>query len=97
MSDQDAFEHVLAAMYDAVLDDARWPAASALIDEACGVRGNRLFVAEGPKADVRGLFVGFTDGDNVVKISSASTSRTTTASMRPCRECGSCGTVIWST
>ena len=58
MSDHDAFEHVLAAIYEAVLDDARWPAVSALIDEACGVKGNRLFVAEGPKDDVRGLFVG---------------------------------------
>ncbi len=58
MSDHDAFEHVLAAIYEAVLEDAGWPAVSALIDEACGVKGNRLFVAEGPKDDVRGLFVG---------------------------------------
>ena len=58
MSHQDAFERALAAMYHAVLDDARWPAASALLDEACGVTGNDLFVAEGPPADVRGLFVG---------------------------------------
>ena len=58
MSGQDAFERTLGAMYDALLDDARWPAASALIDEACGIRGNDLFVAEGPKDDVRGLFVG---------------------------------------
>ena len=58
MSGQDAFERTLGAMYDALLDDARWPAASALIDEACGIRGNDLFVAEGPKDDVRDLFVG---------------------------------------
>ena len=58
MSDHDAFEHVLAAIHEAVLDDAGWPAVSALIAEACGVKGNRLFVAEGPKDDVRGLFVG---------------------------------------
>ena len=58
MSHQDAFERALAAMYHAVLDDARWPAASALLDEACGVTGNDLFVAEGPPADVRGRFVG---------------------------------------
>ena len=58
MSGQDAFARTLGAMYDALLDDARWPAASALIDEACGISGNDLFVAEGPKDDVRGLFVG---------------------------------------
>ncbi len=58
MSDQDAFERILASLYDAMLDDARWPAASALIDEACGLSGNGLVVAEGPKDDVRVLFVG---------------------------------------
>ena len=33
MSDQDRFERILEALYDAMLDDARWPAASALIDD----------------------------------------------------------------
>ncbi len=59
MSDQGTFMHVLAALYDATLDDARWPAASALIDEACGIRGNGLVVGEGPKDDIQGLFIGF--------------------------------------
>ena len=36
-----------------MLDDARWPAASALIDEACGITGNDLMVGEGPTDDVR--------------------------------------------
>ena len=58
MSDQDAFERILASVYDAMLDDARWPAASALIDEACGLTGNDLMVGEGPKDDVRARFVG---------------------------------------
>ena len=58
MSDQDAFKRTLAAMYDAMLDDTRWPAASALIDEACGVEGNDLLVGEGPTNDVRVHFVG---------------------------------------
>ncbi len=47
MSGQDAFERTLAAIYDAMLDDARWPAASALIDEACGITGNDLLVGGG--------------------------------------------------
>ena len=58
MNDQDAFERLLAKMYEAMLDDARWPAASALIDEACGIKGNDLLVGEGPDADRRVLFVG---------------------------------------
>ena len=58
MNNQDAFERILASLYDAMLDETRWPATSALIDEACGITGNGLMVAEGPKDDVRGLFVG---------------------------------------
>ena len=54
----DAFERILASLYDARLDETRWPATSALIDEACGITGNGLMVAEGPKDDIRGLFVG---------------------------------------
>ena len=53
MDERDAFERILASFYDAMLDDARWPAASALIDEACGVTGSGLLVVEGTKEDVR--------------------------------------------
>ena len=58
MSDQDTFERILASLYDAMLDDTYWPATSALIDEACGSTGNALLVGEGPKDDLRVLFVG---------------------------------------
>ena len=58
MSDQDAFERILSSLYDAMLDDTRWPATSALIDEACRLTGNALLVGEGPKDDIRVLFVG---------------------------------------
>ena len=58
MNNPAAFERILASLYDAMLDETRWPATSALIDEACGLTGNGLMVAEGPKDDVRGLFVG---------------------------------------
>ena len=58
MSEHDAFDRVLAAVHDATLDESRWPATSALIDEACGLTGNGLMVAEGPTNDVRALFVG---------------------------------------
>ena len=58
MDDQDAFKRIIASLHDAMLDDTRWPGASALIDEACGLTGNDLIVREGPKDDVRVLFVG---------------------------------------
>ena len=58
MSDQDAFEHILASLYDAMLDDAEWPATSALIDEACGTVGNALVVSEDPPDDTQIHFVG---------------------------------------
>ena len=58
MSDPRAFERVLASLYDAMLDDTRWPATSALIDEACGVVGNAILVGEGPPDDIRVLPVG---------------------------------------
>ena len=58
MSDQDAFDRILTALYDAMLDDGRWPTASALIDEACGAQGNALAVGEGPKDDIRIISIG---------------------------------------
>ena len=59
MSDQDAFERVLASLHDAMLDETQWPATSALIDEACGLQGNGLFVGEGPQGDIRVTSSGF--------------------------------------
>ena len=40
MSDQNAFERIMASLYDAMLDDTRWPDASALIDTALRARGH---------------------------------------------------------
>ena len=58
MSQQNAFKRILASLYEAMLDDTLWPGTSALIDEACGITGNTLLVGEGPKDDVRVVFVG---------------------------------------
>ena len=46
MSRQDIFERVLGSLHEATLDDSLWPAASALIDEACGSTGNGLVVCQ---------------------------------------------------
>ena len=47
MSQQDAFERILASLHQATLDDAHWPATAALIDDACATHGNELVIAEG--------------------------------------------------
>ena len=49
----DAFERSLAALYEAALDDARWPAATALVEEAVGTDRNALAVGEAVGDDVR--------------------------------------------
>ena len=42
MSRQDAFDRILTLLHEAGLDDSRWPAASALIGEACESPRNAL-------------------------------------------------------
>ena len=47
MSLPDLFERVLMSLHAAALDDAQWPAASGLIDELCGAKGNMLVTGDG--------------------------------------------------
>ena len=49
MNPDDAFERILASLYEAALDDARRAVASALIDEACGVGGRIASLIETAK------------------------------------------------
>ena len=56
----DAFERILASLDEAALDDAHWPAASALIEEAVGSQGNVLTVGERHGDEMRDLRVHFT-------------------------------------
>ena len=58
MPPSDALARILAALHRAALDDAHWPAASALIDEAIGVTGNSLTVSERVGDVVRVCFTG---------------------------------------
>ena len=51
MSRHGAFDEVLGALHAAAFDDARWPEASALIDEACGIKGNMLVFGSGTSHD----------------------------------------------
>ena len=57
MDRRDAFERIVELLNEAMLDDARWPGASAFIDEAVGATGNVLTFGDGlPKDDIRIFF-----------------------------------------
>lgn len=56
MSRQDVFDRILASLYEAALDDSRWPAASALIGEACESRRNALVVGKGASVEHGQIF-----------------------------------------
>ena len=56
MSRQDTFDRLVDAIHEAALDETYWPAASALIDKACGATGNGLVFGEGPDDDVKVRF-----------------------------------------
>ena len=53
MTRRPLFHCLLSSLYDAALDAALWPAASELIDEAIGARGNALMIPAGPEDDAR--------------------------------------------
>ena len=57
MSQLDAFERAVTALSEAMIDDARWPETSGLIDEAFRVTGNILaFGSETPTGKVEVFF-----------------------------------------
>ena len=65
MNPDDAFERCLESLYQAALDDAYWPAATSLIEEAAGFRKNALLVGEGFGDDARLYFARFLErGDS---------------------------------
>ena len=59
MSQNDAFDRALASLNDAALDDALWPSAAGLIDEACSSTGNALVAGNKFGDDVRTYFARF--------------------------------------
>ena len=46
MNQPEILEHIIDSLNEAMLDDARWPDASALIDEAFGAKGSVLTLAD---------------------------------------------------
>ena len=98
MSEHDVFDRVLAAVHAATLDETRWPATSALIDEACGLTGNGLMVGEGPKNDVRALFVGlYARGQRREDLEREYLDHLSCPSTNGCRASGNCRPGAWCT
>ena len=56
MGAQERFERILGSLHEAALDDAHWPATSALIDEACGSKGNSIASGDGVSQDDIDIF-----------------------------------------
>ena len=56
MSEAEAFERILASLHAAALDPARWPGASALIDEALGTHGNTLACGGGESEEASRVY-----------------------------------------
>ena len=50
------FDRILASLHEVALDYSRWPAASALIDEALGTHGNSMLFADGDGEQIRVYF-----------------------------------------
>ncbi len=65
MNPDNAFERCLASLYEAALDDTRWPVASGLVEEAVGFHKNALVVGEVSENGVRLTFARFLErGDS---------------------------------
>ena len=57
MNKQDLFDNILASLHEAVFDDSLWPATAALIDEACGIKGNILVSGNGRSHEDVSIFL----------------------------------------
>ncbi len=58
--ERNMFDRIVALLHEASFDDARWPAASALIDEACRATGNAIVFFDGRShEDIRIFFAWF--------------------------------------
>ena len=59
MSQQDAFERVIASLHETALDDSLWERTSGLIDEACRSMGNQLAFRDDSAESTGVLFARF--------------------------------------
>ena len=47
MGQQELYDRILRSLYDAAFDEAGWPGTAALMDAACGIKGNALILVDG--------------------------------------------------
>ena len=59
MDQRDAYERILASLHASTLDDSHWNETSALIDEACGSKGNLVVFGDGSLRATGVLFARF--------------------------------------
>ena len=57
MSQKHAFDLIVAPLHDAALDESRWLATAALIDDACRTKGNMLVFGDGQAQDDVEIFM----------------------------------------
>ena len=63
MSERGAFDRAVASLHEASLDDARWPAASSLVDELVRSDGNSVVFGAGtPEEGIQIYYAGFFRG-----------------------------------
>ena len=60
VSEEDAFERILASLHEAALDPVRWPSTAALIDEALGTHGSTLVFGDGDSEDDLRIYFAWT-------------------------------------
>jgi len=56
---QDSYDRIVGSLHEAAFDDAGWPEAAALMDAACGMKGNILVFGGGRAGDVDIYFARF--------------------------------------
>ena len=78
MGQQELYDRILRSLYDAAFDEAGWPGTAALIDAACGIKGNALILVDGRSPrDSQLHFARSAIGDNAARTWSGSISTNT--------------------
>ena len=95
MNNPDAFARILASLYDAMLDETRWPATSALSTRPAASQAMAPWSLKARRTTSGLSSSGSTPGDSAAKTWSASTSKTTIPSTKPSRGNCNCPPASW--
>lgn len=84
MDRQDTYHQAVAALHDAVLDDARWVTVSGLIEKACRSKGTCLVMGERPPdGEVKGSRSGTTFSVQPSRLRKSTAKRSPWSSPKP--------------